>query len=155
MVSTRLTRRPIRMRSGSPRLAISPSWRASRSATAPRLSAPAACAARSPPPRWRARRGSRRRVATAPTPAGVGAAARVRRGGGSSLRPVGIVAVDGSFDAGDAVEITSDGEVVGKGIVEYSSMELAQVIGWKSAEVRELLPHAADEVMHRDRFVLV
>ena len=24
----------------------------------------------------------------------------------------------------------------------------------KSAEVRELLPHAADEVIHRDRFVL-
>ena len=31
-----------------------------RSATAPRPSAPAACAARSPPPRWRARPGSRR-----------------------------------------------------------------------------------------------
>jgi hypothetical protein len=29
------------------------------------------------------------------------------------------------------------------------------VIGLKSAEVRELLPHAADEVIHRDRFVLV
>ena len=32
--------------------------------------------------------------------------------------------------------------------------ELSQVIGMKSAEVRELLPHAADEVIHRDRFVL-
>jgi hypothetical protein len=29
------------------------------------------------------------------------------------------------------------------------------VIGMKSAEVRELLPDAADEVIHRDRFVLV
>ena len=26
------------------------------------------------------------------------------------------------------------------------------MIGLKSAEVRELLPHAADEVIHRDRF---
>jgi len=84
-----------------------------------------------------------------------GGAARVLRESGSSLLPVGIVAVDGSFDAGDAVEITSDGEVVGKGIVEYSSTELAQVIGLKSDAVRELLPHAADEVIHRDRFVLV
>ncbi len=29
------------------------------------------------------------------------------------------------------------------------------MIGLKSAEVRELLPHAADEVIHRDRFVLL
>ena len=49
----------------------------------------------------------------------------------------------------------SNGEVIGKGIVDYSSRELAQVIGMKSAQVRELLPHAADEVIHRDRFVLV
>jgi glutamate 5-kinase len=44
---------------------------------------------------------------------------------------------------------------VGKGIVDDSATELAPVIGKKSSEVRELLPHAADEVIHRDRFVLV
>ncbi len=82
-------------------------------------------------------------------------AARVLRESGSSLLPVGIVAVEGSFDAGDAVEVTADGSVVGKGIVDYSSRELEQVIGMKSAQVRERLPHAADEVIHRDRFVLV
>jgi len=82
-------------------------------------------------------------------------AARVLRESGSSLLPVGIVGVDGDFDAGDAVEIVANGEVIGKGIVDYSSRELPQVIGLKSAEVRELLPHAADEVIHRDRFVLV
>jgi glutamate 5-kinase len=81
-------------------------------------------------------------------------AARVLRESGSSLLPVGIVAVDGDFDAGDAVEIVCDGDPVGKGIVDYSSAELARVLGLKSAEVRELLPHAADEVIHRDRFVL-
>jgi glutamate 5-kinase len=81
-------------------------------------------------------------------------AARVLRESGSSLLPVGIVEIEGDFDAGDAVEITTDGEVVGKGIVDYSSGELSRVIGLKSAEVRELLPHAADEVIHRDRFVL-
>ena len=82
-------------------------------------------------------------------------AARVLRESGSSLLPVGIIAVDGDFDAGDAVEIVSDGDLVGKGIVDYSAKELVQVIGMKSAEVRELLPYAADEVIHRDRFVLV
>ncbi len=82
-------------------------------------------------------------------------AARVLRESGSSLLPVGIVGVEGDFEAGDAVEVAADGTIVGKGIVDYSAGELTKVIGLKSAEVRELLPHAADEVIHRDRFVLV
>jgi glutamate 5-kinase len=82
-------------------------------------------------------------------------AARVLRESGSSLLPVGIVAVDGSFDVGDAVEVTANGSVIGKGIVDYSAKEIARVTGLKTAQVREQLPHAADEVIHRDRFVLV
>jgi glutamate 5-kinase len=82
-------------------------------------------------------------------------AARVLRESGSSLLPVGVVEVSGEFDAGDAVEIAVGGEVIGKGIADYSSRELPEVIGLKSADVRERLPHAADEVIHRDRFVLV
>jgi glutamate 5-kinase len=82
-------------------------------------------------------------------------AARVLREAGSSLLPVGIAAVDGSFEAGDAVEVTASGELIGKGITDYSARELSQVKGMKSDAVRELLPHAADEVIHRDRFVLL
>jgi|SRR5689334_6571999 len=82
-------------------------------------------------------------------------AARVLRESGSSLLPVGITAVEGSFEAGDAVEVGADGAVIGKGIVDFSASELTRVRGLKSGEVRELLPHAADEVIHRDRFVLV
>jgi glutamate 5-kinase len=82
-------------------------------------------------------------------------AARVLCERGSSLLPVGITAVEGNFKAGDAVDVTSNGSIVGKGIVDYSVEELSRVIGLQSAEVRELLPHAADEVIHRDRFVLV
>jgi glutamate 5-kinase len=82
-------------------------------------------------------------------------ASRVLRERGSSLLPVGITAVEGDFEAGDAVEVVADGALVGKGIVDYTAVELSRVIGMKSAEVRELLPHAADEVIHRDRFVLV
>jgi glutamate 5-kinase len=84
-----------------------------------------------------------------------GGAARVLRESGSSLLPVGITAVEGDFHAGDAVEVTVDGTVIGKGIVDFSSAELSRIIGLKSAEVRERLPDAADEVIHRDRFVLV
>ncbi|MFI5028518.1 MAG: glutamate 5-kinase [Solirubrobacterales bacterium] len=82
-------------------------------------------------------------------------AARVLRESGSSLLPVGITSLEGDFEAGDAVEVAANGALVGKGIVDYSATELSRVIGMKSAEVRRLLPHAADEVIHRDRFVLV
>ncbi len=82
-------------------------------------------------------------------------AARVLRDSGSSLLPVGVTGVEGSFDAGDAVEVAANGSVIGKGIVDYSANELTRVIGMKSEQVRELLPHAANEVIHRDRFVLL
>jgi glutamate 5-kinase len=82
-------------------------------------------------------------------------AARVLRESGSSLLPVGILAVEGSFEVGAAVEVTAGGEVIAKGISDYASAELSRVLGMKSAEVRDLLPHAADEVIHRDRLVLV
>jgi len=82
-------------------------------------------------------------------------AARVLRESGSSLLPVGILEVEGEFKAGDAIDVADSGSIIGKGIVDYSSEELTRVIGLKSSEVRELLPHAADEVIHRDRFVLV
>ena len=81
-------------------------------------------------------------------------AARALRDGGTSLLPVGIVSVEGAFEAGDAVEVRFDGDVVGKGISNYSAVELRQVIGLKSAQVREVLPRATDEAVHRDYFVL-
>ncbi|HUO71545.1 MAG TPA: glutamate 5-kinase [Solirubrobacteraceae bacterium] len=81
-------------------------------------------------------------------------AARALREGGTSLLPVGVVEVMGSFDAGDAVEIAHEGEPVGKGISNYSAAELRTVRGMKSADVRELLPRASEEAVHRDYFVL-
>ncbi len=82
-------------------------------------------------------------------------AARVLRESGSSLLPVGIVGVEGEFEVGDAVEVAAEGELIGKGIVDYSAAELSAAMGLQSGEVRERLPHAADEAIHRDRFVLV
>ena len=82
-------------------------------------------------------------------------AARVLREQGSSLLPVGIVEASGSFEVGDAVDVAVDGATIGKGISDYSSRELSRVKGMKTEQVRELLPHASDEVIHRDRFVLL
>jgi glutamate 5-kinase len=81
-------------------------------------------------------------------------AARALREAGTSLLPVGVVEVSGEFDAGDAVEIAFDGDVVGKGICNYSAAELRRVRGLKSSEVRERLPRATEEAVHRDYFVL-
>jgi glutamate 5-kinase len=81
-------------------------------------------------------------------------AARVLRERGSSLLPVGITDVEGEFDAGDAVDVTSDGQTIGKGIVNYSADELRRIKGMRTDKVRELLPHASEEAVHRDYFVL-
>jgi glutamate 5-kinase len=83
-------------------------------------------------------------------------AARALREGAASLLPVGITEVRGAFDAGDAVEIVGPdgGRVLAKGICNYTAEELRQVAGMKSAQVREVLPRATEEAVHRDYFVL-
>jgi glutamate 5-kinase len=81
-------------------------------------------------------------------------AARALREAGTSLLPVGIVGVEGRFDVGDAIEVAHDGRVIGKGISNYTADELRKVKGLKSAEVRDLLPRATEEAVHRDYFVL-
>ncbi len=83
-----------------------------------------------------------------------GGAARALRDGGTSLLPVGITEVRGSFDAGDAVNVAEGAVVIGKGIVNYTAQELRQVAGKRSAEVQEILPRATEEAVHRDYFVL-
>jgi glutamate 5-kinase len=81
-------------------------------------------------------------------------AARALREGGTSLLPVGVIEVSGDFHAGDAVDVAYDGELVGKGISNYSAAELRRVHGLKSSEVRTVLPRATEEAVHRDYFVL-
>src|ERR687896_503435 len=73
---------------------------------------------------------------------------------GTSLLPVGVVEVEGAFEAGDAVEVRCEGRPVGKGIAGYSAEELRRVKGLKTDQVRELLPRATEEAVHRDYFVL-
>src|SRR5205807_4106402 len=72
-------------------------------------------------------------------------AARALREGGTSLLPVGIVEVIGSFEAGDAIEVAHDVQSIGKGICNYSAEELRQVCGMKSADVRAASPRATEE----------
>jgi glutamate 5-kinase len=81
-------------------------------------------------------------------------AERALRERGTSLLPVGVVAVEGQFQAGDAVDVAADGRAIGKGIVNYSAAELREIKGLKTEEVRARLPRASEEAVHRDYFVL-
>lgn len=73
----------------------------------------------------------------------------------TSLLPVGVVAVHGDFKIGDAVDILCDGQLVAKGLSGYASGALRRVMGERTARVRELLPQAPEEAVHRDRLVVV
>jgi glutamate 5-kinase len=81
-------------------------------------------------------------------------AERALRERGTSLLPVGVVEVEGEFKAGDAVDVAADGRPIGKGIVNYSAAELRSIKGLKTEAVRERMPRAAEEAVHRDYFVL-
>src|SRR3954469_210389 len=81
-------------------------------------------------------------------------AARALRTGGTSLLPVGVTEVSGAFAAGDAVEVRDAEGLLGKGIVNYDADELRAVRGLQSGQVRERLPRAPEEAVHRDYFVL-
>ena len=73
---------------------------------------------------------------------------------GRSLLPIGVVAVDGAFDVGDAVQVCGpDGGAVARGLVGYGSSAIRRVFGLRSDEVRALLGVSNAEVIHRDDLV--
>ena len=70
---------------------------------------------------------------------------------GRSLLPSGIVEVSGSFKRGDTVTVSdTNGGVIAKGLVNFSSRELKKVNGEKSCEMRRILGAVDDEVIHRN-----
>ena len=81
-------------------------------------------------------------------------AARALREEGTSLLPVGVVEVRGGFDEGDAVDVVAGETLIGKGICNYAARDLRRAAGRNSQAVRELLPRATEEAVHRDYFVL-
>ena len=72
---------------------------------------------------------------------------------GRSLLPAGVRAVEGSFDADDAVEVIGpDGRPFAKGLVRYSSVALAELAGSRTSDLPDGAPH---EVIHRDDLVVL
>jgi glutamate 5-kinase len=73
--------------------------------------------------------------------------------GNKSLRAAGVRSVDGDFETDAPVEITGlDHKVFAKGLCRYSSRQLRDVAGRRTADLPDGLPH---EVVHRDDLVVL
>ena len=70
-----------------------------------------------------------------------------------SLLPAGVVAVEGRFEADDAVELAGpDGVPFAKGLVRIAAASLTGIAGRRTADLPEGTPH---EVVHRDDLVVL
>jgi glutamate 5-kinase len=87
------------------------------------------------------------------------------RDDGRSLLAAGVVAVEGAFVAGDAVEIAGPGGSFARGITSYSAADLARIAGlarlpasWRTTRPLPTRPPSAaangNEVVHRDVLVV-
>jgi glutamate 5-kinase len=74
----------------------------------------------------------------------------------ASLLPSGIVAVRGSFSANEVVSIeTEQGREIGRGIVGFSSEDVARIQGCHTRDIAERLGEGGpEEVIHRDHLVI-
>ncbi len=75
---------------------------------------------------------------------------------GKSLLPIGITAVEGSFDIGACVEfIKKDGAKLGIGLVNYSSSDILKIKGLRSNQIKAKLGYKPyDDVIHRDNLAI-
>jgi glutamate 5-kinase len=75
---------------------------------------------------------------------------------GKSLLPSGIVDVEGEFSVGAPVEFRkTDDEILGNGLVNYSSTDIRKIMGLQSSQIKNRLGHKPyDDVIHRDNLAI-
>lgn len=75
---------------------------------------------------------------------------------GRSLLPIGVTAVEGNFERGEAVACrTPDGREVARGLVNYSSAEARRIARKPSTEIETVLGYVDEpELIHRNNLVL-
>jgi glutamate 5-kinase len=75
----------------------------------------------------------------------------------ASLLPAGITGVEGTFDAGDPVNLCDeDGAIVARGLVNYDATEIPGLMGRSTRWLASKLgPEYEREVVHRDDLVIV
>jgi glutamate 5-kinase len=76
---------------------------------------------------------------------------------GRSLLPAGVTGARGRFDRGDTVSVLSaDGTEIARGMIAYSDVDAARIMGRKSSEIADILGfRGRDEMIHRDDLVLM
>ena len=76
---------------------------------------------------------------------------------GKSLLPAGIVEVEGTFRVGAAVRVSDpSGREIARGLVNYSSEDIARIKGRKSKDIQTILGRKDfDEVIHRNNLVVL
>ena len=76
---------------------------------------------------------------------------------GKSLLPIGVVAVEGSFERGEIVGCcTQDGREIARGLVNYGAQDAAKIVRKPSAAIEAILGYVDEaELIHRDNLVLL
>ena len=84
-------------------------------------------------------------------------AVNVLREQGKSLLPVGVIAVEGSFERGDVVAcLNAHGQEIARGLVNYSSVETAKILRTPSQQIANVLGYVDEaEIIHRDNLILM
>ncbi len=84
-------------------------------------------------------------------------AAEALRKKGRSLLPSGVREVRGEFSGGDCVSLLDpEGMEFGRGLVNYPAADVLRLKGRQSRDIARILGYkVADEIIHRDNFVLL
>lgn len=76
---------------------------------------------------------------------------------GSSLLPIGVVQVQGTFNKGDVVALCDSGGVeFARGLTNYASPDVSRILGLRTEQIAETLgalPYV--EIVHRDNLVVI
>jgi len=76
---------------------------------------------------------------------------------GKSLLPIGVVAVEGTFERGEVVGCYApDGREIARGLVNYGAQDAVRIVRKPSAEIEATLGYVDEaELIHRDNLVLL
>jgi glutamate 5-kinase len=76
--------------------------------------------------------------------------------GGKSLLPIGVIAVTGDFERGDAIGCVDEtGKELARGLANYSANETLRIMRKPSSEIESVLGYVDDdELIHRDNLVV-
>lgn len=86
-----------------------------------------------------------------------GLAKALRQKGSCSILPVGITAVEGSFDSGDTVSVRDqEGHELARGMTNYNAEDLDLIKGCRTSQIEEKIGYKHyDEAIHRDNLVVL